>query len=142
MRFVGKFLHVGLGVGRDGRKGLTLRLTRRRGSLLRVKCGDSDLLFITIKWRSLSVIFQGHFFAIILQHHPNRRRPHLEEDEVTDVLRLSGMTFHATPAEATMMGGCDLQVRREEPLMLLFLTARTENWTGKTMALAQASSTL
>ena len=27
VRFVGKFLHVGLGVGRDGRKGLTLRQT-------------------------------------------------------------------------------------------------------------------
>ena len=32
------------------------------------------------------------------------------------------MTFHAAPAEATMMGGCSLQVRMEEPLMLLFLT--------------------
>ena len=29
------------------------------------------------------------------------------------------------PAEATMMGGCCLQVRMEEPLMLLFLAPST-----------------
>ena len=44
---------------------------------------------------------------------------------VKNVLWLSGMTFHAAPAEATMMGGCCLQVRMEEPLMLLFLAPST-----------------
>ena len=59
---------------------------------------------------------------------------------MTDVLRLLGMTFHTTPAEATMMGGCDFASENggtvDAAAFLDAFGADGKIGQGKTMALA------